>query len=72
MDTRVEITCANRRGIRPLTVSPREAYELSGICLANIWKHIASGRLRSKKVDGRRLIDFDSLEQLVLGEEEAA
>jgi hypothetical protein len=54
-------------GIRPITVSPRRAAELSGLSLAKIWLLIGDGTLASSKVGSRRLVQYDSLERLLLG-----
>lgn len=53
-----------------LTCTPREAEEASGIGLTTLYKHMnVSGteppRLKSTKVDGKRLILISSLKELV-------
>jgi hypothetical protein len=49
----------------PITVSVRKAKHLSGFGHSKMAELIKKGRLRSKKVDGKRLIEFASLKQLI-------
>jgi hypothetical protein len=64
---RSDNTVAHGSGLRPITVSPRRASELSGLSLAKIWLLIGDGTLASTKVGARRLVRFNSLEALLLG-----
>jgi len=49
----------------PLTVSVRTAMELSGVGHSKMAVLIKEGRLKTKKVDGKRLVNFASLKELV-------
>jgi hypothetical protein len=50
---------------QPLTVGVERAQQLTELSRTKIYELINSGRLKSKLVEGRRLIDFRSLEALV-------
>jgi hypothetical protein len=50
---------------RPLGVSLREAQRLSGLGRSSIYALISAGTLRSKKVNGRRIIVYESLEEVI-------
>jgi excisionase family DNA binding protein len=54
-----------------MAYSPREAEELLGVGHSYIYELISSGKLRSIKVGGRRLIPHSAIAEL-LGEEAAA
>jgi excisionase family DNA binding protein len=53
-----------------MAYSPREAEELLGVGHSYIYELISSGKLRSIKVGGRRLIPHSAIAEL-LGEEAA-
>ncbi len=50
--------------IEPISVTVARAIEISGLGNTKIYECLKDGRLRSKMVDGRRLIDFQSLKAL--------
>jgi len=50
----------------PISVSIDEAIRLTGLKRRKLTEYIANGALRSSKVEGRRLIHFESLSALVL------
>lgn len=53
--------------------SPRDLYPVNvaahrlGITPRKLWSVIAQGRIRTKKLDGRRLIPADALEEFING-----
>ena len=49
----------------PLTVSVATAKQVSGLGHTLIYQMISTGRLRSTKVGGKRLINYASLKELV-------
>jgi excisionase family DNA binding protein len=49
---------------KPIWVTPNEAVRLSGIGRTMLYELIAAGRLKSIKIQGKRLISFASLEEL--------
>ena len=53
--------------IKPLTVSVAEACELIGVGRTTMWVLIRSGRLKTLSIGRRRLIVFESLQELVAG-----
>jgi hypothetical protein len=53
----------------PLTVTVRDALRISGLGNTKLYELIADGRLRSTTIDGRRLINYASLKQLLTGAE---
>jgi excisionase family DNA binding protein len=55
---------------KPLTVSVRRAQELLDLGKTKVWEMINDGRLKSVKVDRKRLILYSSIEALM--ESEAA
>jgi len=52
--------------LEPLSVTVMQAKRLSGLGLSKIWQLIGDGRLESKRLDGRRMISYQSLKRLVL------
>lgn len=51
--------------LKPLTVTVRDARRLLGLGNTTIWKLIKEGRLLTVKIGKRRLILFDSIEELI-------
>jgi len=51
-----------------LTVSMREAAYISGLSVRSIWRLVAVGELASVKIGRLRLINYLSLEALLLGD----
>ncbi len=49
----------------PLAVSAKQACRISGLGLTSIYELMRNGTLRSKKVGGRRLVEYASLRALV-------
>jgi predicted DNA-binding transcriptional regulator AlpA len=54
-----------------LTVTINRAEGISGLSRATLYRLMDDGKLRSKKVLGRRLIIYKSLEKLLADEEPA-
>jgi hypothetical protein len=52
---------------RKLSVTIRQATQATGLSQRKIYTLIEEGRLASRKIDKRRLIIWDSLEQLIFG-----
>ena len=52
--------------VEPFTISVKDSEALSGLCHTSICKLIASGKLKSSKVGGRRLVALASLKELLL------
>jgi excisionase family DNA binding protein len=50
---------------KPITVSVKRAMEITGLRTTLIYDLIGQGKLESTKVGGKRLIRYESLEQLV-------
>lgn len=48
-----------------LTVSISQATEMTSLHRATLYRALAAGRLKSKRVGGRRLIDAQSLREFV-------
>ena len=51
-----------------LAYSIKEACHASSLGRSTIYNHIASGRLRTNRVGGRRIIPADALELLIAGD----
>lgn len=51
-----------------LAYSVREAVEATSLSRANLYSHIAAGRLRVTRVGGRTLIPADVLKAFIAGE----
>jgi hypothetical protein len=49
----------------PLTVTVAQARKISGLGTTTIYDHLKHGRLKGKKVGGRRLIYYRSIKELV-------
>lgn len=45
-------------------ITVNNAVKVSDLSRSSIYREMADGRLKSKKVRGRRLVDFDSLMSL--------
>jgi excisionase family DNA binding protein len=52
-------------GKEPLTISVVEFEEVSGLSHTTVYKLIKEGTLKSKKVGGKRLIDYQSAKELI-------
>jgi Helix-turn-helix domain len=52
----------------PITVSVAEAMRLSGLGLTKIYELINDGRVKTVKVDQRRLVVYASLKAFLTGE----
>jgi excisionase family DNA binding protein len=50
---------------KPLAVTVSRACALVGVGRTKMYELIASGRVRSVKIDARRLVDYESLEVLL-------
>jgi hypothetical protein len=50
--------------LEPIAVSPKQATQLVPIGITKLYEVINSGELKSKVVNGRRWIDYQSLKQL--------
>ena len=58
---------------KPLTITIRRAKQQSDLSRSTLNRAIWSGKLRSSKVGGRRLIDYASFEEMLgLNQSEAA
>lgn len=55
-----------------ISCSPKEACQATGFGLTFLYDQMKSGRLRSKKVDGKRVIDVASLLRLAGAESSTA
>jgi excisionase family DNA binding protein len=49
----------------PLTISVAEFEEMSGLSHTTVYKLMNKGTLKSKKVGGKRLIDYQSAKELI-------
>ena len=58
-------TRAKAFGSEPLTCTVAEARCITGLSRSKIYEAIAAGKLKSTKLDRRRLIHMQSLRQLV-------
>jgi hypothetical protein len=52
----------------PKTVTVRRARELSGLGITSLYQLMKDGKLKSKLIGRRRLIDYQSLCELLTGE----
>lgn len=59
---------AKDRAPEPLTLSVTQAVAATGLSRTTLYQAIGDGRLRSRRVAGRRLIDAASLRRFVLGD----
>jgi excisionase family DNA binding protein len=53
--------------IKPLTVPVKMACQLVGVSNSTMWKLIAEGRVKTISLGRKRLVIYESLEELVLG-----
>jgi excisionase family DNA binding protein len=51
--------------LKPMAYSINDTAKISGLCRATIYNHINSGKLRSVKVGGRRLVPDEALRELL-------
>jgi len=51
--------------LRPITVTVQQARRLLGLGNTSVWKLIGDGRLRTVRIGKRRLILYESLEELI-------
>ena len=58
--------------INPITVTYDGAKQRSGLGITTLTKLVREGRVKSVKIDGRRLIVLASLDALLTSEPEAA
>jgi len=56
---------------QPLAYSPGEAARAAGLGRTTIYKLIAEGRLRSRKIGSRTVIPADDVRSLIVGQEAA-
>jgi hypothetical protein len=56
-----------RRNAEPLGITVNEALERGPWGRTKLYELLDSGRLKSKKVDGKRIIDYASFKALVIG-----
>jgi excisionase family DNA binding protein len=47
----------------PLAVRPKQAAEMVGLSLSQIWREIDAGRLRTAKAGSARLVPVDALRE---------
>lgn len=59
---------AKEQTMEPLTLSVTQAVAATGLSRTTLYQAIGDGRLRSRRVAGRRLIDAASLRDFVLGD----
>jgi excisionase family DNA binding protein len=59
------------RGVEPIAVSTLEAAAALGVCRATIYNLMSSGKLRTAKVLGRRLVPLAELQRLLTESGEA-
>jgi excisionase family DNA binding protein len=50
---------------KPITVTVKQACRLLGLGNTSVWKLISTGRLRTIRIGKRRLVVFQSIEELV-------
>jgi hypothetical protein len=55
---------SDEKKLEPVAVSPKQATQLVPIGITKLYEVINSGELKSKVVNGRRWIDYQSLKQL--------
>jgi hypothetical protein len=58
--------------IKPLSVTVPVASHLTGVCKSRIWEWIRDKRVDAFMLDGRRVIDYGSLERIVEGAKNAS
>ena len=59
---------AKERTMQTMTLSVAQAVQATGLSRTTLYAAMGDGRLRSRRVAGRRLIDASSLRQFVLGD----
>jgi hypothetical protein len=52
-------------GLKPLAISVRDTCRVTGLKATKIWQLIRDGRLEVVRVDGRTLVKYPSVEQLL-------
>ena len=52
-------------GKEPLTISVAEFEQMSGLSHTTVYKLLDGGTLKSKKVGGKRLIDYQSAKEVI-------
>ena len=52
-------------GLEPLAVPPKKGAELLGVCLATFHDYLRQGLVEFTLVNGRRLVNYQSLKRLV-------
>ena len=55
-------------GKEPLTISVAEFEQMSGLSHTTVYKLLDAGILKSKKVGGKRLIDYQSAKEVIKGQ----
>jgi excisionase family DNA binding protein len=55
-------------GLKPITVTVKQALAISGLGLTKLYELINDGTLKAVHVGSRRLIKYDSIEKLLSGE----
>lgn len=58
----------DNQSLPKIAYSVREACEVSSLGRTSIYSHIASGRLKAKRIGGRTVIPAQSLHSLIDGE----
>lgn len=53
------------RSLQPLSISVEQAAEFTSLGVRTIWRKIASGEIRAKKVGGRTIILYRDLEEFL-------
>jgi len=61
---RAQNMTSDKDKLEPIAVSPKQATQLVPIGITKLYEVINSGKLKSKIVNGRRWIDYQSLKQL--------
>lgn len=56
---------AKQKSLRPLSVSVEQAAELTSLGVRTIWRNIANGEIRARKMGGRTIILFRDLEEFL-------
>jgi predicted site-specific integrase-resolvase len=57
------------KAFQPLTITFKQASELSSLSVGTLRRHAREGNLRTVLVGGRRLVVSESLRQLLFGSE---
>jgi hypothetical protein len=64
MEARVSL-CSTELGDQRLTVSVKRAREILDIGNTKIWEMIGDGRLKTIKLDGKRLVIYASIRKII-------